>query len=55
MKIKHQYTERLENFLIHLNEDELIEWFQDNTIQYEVESLLEVIKKDLENETISST
>lgn len=53
MKTTHKFEE-IEDLLIHLTEDELIEWFQTNTIQYKIESLLEVILKDKENEIISS-
>lgn len=42
IKNKHNYTEELENFLMFLTEDELMEWFESNTIEYD-KPLIQVI------------
>lgn len=34
MKTKHKYDEKLENFLMYLDEDELYKWFETNTIDW---------------------
>lgn len=43
----HKYCETLENELMYLTEDELMLWFEKNTIEYEEPSLLKVILRGL--------
>lgn len=44
-----KYTESLENYLMYLTEDELMEFFEKNTL-LEEKSLLELILEEKENE-----
>ena len=46
MKTIHYYNEKIEEILMHLNDDELTEWFESNTIVYNNPDLLEVINGD---------
>lgn len=34
-KIKHIFDEKLEHFLMYLNEDQLMDWFKTNTIDWD--------------------
>ena len=43
MKTIHKYDSKLEEFLMYLNDDDLTEWFESNTIEYDNSDLIEVI------------
>lgn len=49
----HRYCDSLENMLMYLTEDELMAWFETNTIEYDEPSLLKVILRGL-NDNLSN-
>lgn len=53
-KTAHIYNEVLENELLYLTEDEIMVWFESNTIMYEEPSLLKVILRGLKNDNMAT-
>lgn len=51
-KTVHIYNEVLENQLLYLTEDEIMVWFESNTIVYEEPNLLKVILRGLKNDNM---
>jgi len=52
VKKVHAYNDALENELMYLTEDEIMVWFESNTIVYEEPSLLKVVLRGLKNDNV---